>query len=110
MKFHFGTKNLPVKNPAAMSSNRFGKRPPVFQWNDKHYKFLLRPPLLRWMNLLLGAFAIGFIYKGAYRFTAGNTSVAIAAATIAGLTPQFLHLTSTITNGASAYLAGAYLF
>jgi hypothetical protein len=100
----------PRRNPAVTGTERFGSRPPLFLWSAENYRFMLGPQLLRWANLVLGALTVWLTYRGACRFAPGAAPVAVAATAVVALTPQFVHLTASISNDASAYLAGAYLF
>ncbi|HUF40139.1 MAG TPA: hypothetical protein VMN57_16565 [Anaerolineales bacterium] len=82
----------------------------LWDWNRDTYRFLAGPLLLRWLNIAVGLAAVVFIYRGALIFTFGNTSLALAAAALIGLTPQFLHIAASVSNDPLAYLTGAVLF
>jgi hypothetical protein len=82
----------------------------VHDWNAENYRFLFGPLLLRWLNLLPGLATLWLIYAAARRFAAESREVALATTAFAGLTPQFLHNSSSVSNDALANLAGALLF
>jgi hypothetical protein len=82
---------------------------PVFSWSDGNYRFLPGLYLLRWLNILLGAASLGFIYAAAKGF-AGEGQIPLAALALAALTPQFLHTSSSVANDMLGVLAGSLLF
>lgn len=89
----------------------FPSRPaPRFDWTAENYRFMLGPQLLRWLDLLLGSLSVYFIYKGTRRFVPQSTAIPLATTSLAGLTPQFLHMAASVNNDALANLAGAFLF
>jgi len=110
---------------------------PIFDWSDENYQFLPGLYLLRWLNILMGAGALGLNYAAMRRlslkklgfsnsheensppyslsdppFAEKNPgfSPALAALALAALTPQFLHTTSSVANDTLGILAGAILF
>ena len=79
-----------------------------FEWTDANYHFLWGAYLLRWVNLLLGGIALWLNWK---TFTQiASSSLALSALTLAALTPQYLHIVSSVNNDALGTLAGALLF
>lgn len=82
----------------------------LWDWNSENYRTLPGPLFLRWLNILVGAAAVGFIYRGALIFTGANPYLSIAAASLIGLSPQFLHMSASVNNDPLAYLTGAVLF
>ena len=85
-----------------------------YDWTADNYRFIWGAYFLRWLSIPLGGLALYFIYKGARRFTAhfGRPGVVISLATttLVGLTPQFLHNSSALSNDPPANAAGAGLF
>lgn len=83
---------------------------PRFNWNQENYRFLVGPHLLRWLNLSIGALALCLIYAGARRFAPDIPAVSLATVSVAGLTPQFVHISTSVSNDPLATLGGAGLF
>ncbi len=82
----------------------------IYDWTDENYRFLLGPQLLRWINLLAGGAALFINYRAMRRLLPRSEEVAVAAVLLAGLTPQYLHTVSYVSNDALGILAGATLF
>jgi len=81
-----------------------------FDWNDSNYRFLLGVYTLRWINILFGALALWFNWK-AFRWIApAKSTLQLSALALTSLTPQFLHIMSSVNNDALGTLAGAILF
>jgi hypothetical protein len=78
-----------------------------FDWTDENYTFYWGVYVLRWVNLIAGAGALWLNWK-AFRQIAPST-LALAALALAALTPQYLHITSSVNNDALGALAGASL-
>jgi len=86
------------------------RRPPRFAWNEANYRFLWGPQILRWLGVATGALALHWIAVGVRQLTPGSETLGLAAAALAGLTPQFVHISASISNDPASYLAGALLF
>ena len=81
-----------------------------FDWTADNYRFLLGVYMLRWINIFFGAFALWLNWK-AYRIIAPEkSSLRITALALAALTPQYLHIMSSVNNDALGTFAGALLF
>ncbi len=84
---------------------------PIFFWSADNYLFLPGLYLLRWLNILLGAGALGLNYAAMKRFTHPDLSpLPLTALALGALAPQFLHTTATVANDTLGILAGASLF
>ena len=83
---------------------------PIYPWTAENYQFLPGLYTLRWLNLLLSAGALGLNYNAIRRFTGGNASIALTALALGALTPQYLHISSAVSNDVLGILAGAFLF
>jgi hypothetical protein len=91
-----------------------------YNWQPENYRLMWGPLLLRWLNIGAGAGALLFIGRATRRLAGGwrvaeelgaaTPAVPLATMALAGLTPQFLHVTAAISNDALAFLAGAALF
>lgn len=81
-----------------------------FDWNDGNYRFLLGVYALRWMNLLFGALALWLNWKTFKWIAPDKPSLQLSALALAALTPQYLHIMSSVNNDALGTLAGALLF
>jgi len=81
-----------------------------FDWNDSNYRFLLGVYALRWVNLLFGALALWLNWKTFKLITPDKPTLQLSALALAGLTPQYLHIMSSVNNDALGTLAGALLF
>jgi hypothetical protein len=81
-----------------------------FDWNDGNYRFLLGVYALRWMNLLFGALALWFNWKTFKLIAPDKPALQLSALALAALTPQYLHIMSSVNNDAFGTLAGALLF
>ena len=79
-----------------------------FDWTDKNYQFIWGVYLLRWLNIIFGAAALWLNWK-TFKQIAPST-LALAALAFGALTPQYLHITSSINNDVLGTLAGALLF
>ena len=88
----------------------FTIRQPVrrFDWNDETYDFFWAVYILRWVNLLFGGLALWLSWKALKQIA--PSALALAALALAALTPQYLHITSSINNDTLGALAGALLF
>lgn len=82
----------------------------MFFWSSENYRFLLGVYMLRWVNILLGALALRLSWKAFRILAPEKPSLGIAALALAALTPQFLHIMSSVSNDAVGTLAGAALF
>lgn len=81
-----------------------------FDWNDGNNRFLPGVYALRWINLLFGALALWISWKAFCLIAPDQRTLRIAALLLAALTPQYLHIMSSVNNDALGTLAGAYLF
>jgi len=79
-----------------------------FDWTDENYDFYWGVYLLRWTNIILGSIALWLNWKAFKQMAA--SSLALAALALAALTPQYLHIMSSVNNDALGTLAGAWLF
>lgn len=78
-----------------------------FEWTDENYTFFWGVYLLRWLNMVIGGTALWVNWK-TFRQIAPPT-LALAALALAALTPQYLHITSSVNNDALGALTGALL-
>jgi hypothetical protein len=81
-----------------------------FDWSDANYRFLLGVYALRWLNILVGAAALWLNRKAFRRLVPDQPELQIAALGLAALTPQYLHIMSSVSNDAAGALGGALLF
>jgi hypothetical protein len=81
-----------------------------FDWNDKNYRFLLGVYVLRWINILFGGLALWLNWKTFKLIIPKKAILSISALAITALTPQYLHIMSSVNNDAIGTLAGALLF
>jgi hypothetical protein len=86
------------------------KPEPRFEWSDENYRFLWGLYILRWINILFGGLALWLNWKTFKLIAPEKTSLWLAALALAALTPQYLHIMSSVNNDAIATLAGALLF
>jgi hypothetical protein len=92
-------------------------RPPIsevglptrYEWTAENYRPLWGARILRWLNIIPGAFTLLFIYKGSKRLFP-DSPIPLAATALAGLTPQFLHNTAAISNDPLGNMTGAFFF
>jgi len=82
----------------------------MFHWKPANYRFLLGVYMLRWINILFGAFALWLNWKSFRLLAPEKPGLRLAALAVAALTPQYLHIMSSVSNDASGTLAGALLF
>jgi hypothetical protein len=88
----------------------FGVPERRFDWTPENYRFLLGVYTLRWVNILIGAIALGVNWK-AFRLIAPDDSILrLSVIALAALTPQYLHITSSVNNDTLGALAGAVVF
>src|SRR5688500_4446708 len=66
--------------------------------------------MLRWVNILFGALALWLNWKVFKLIAPGSPWLRIAALALMALTPQYLHIMSSVNNDALGTLAGALLF
>jgi len=83
---------------------------PRYEWDNESYRFLLGVYLLRWINILFGAGALWFNWKAIKLAAPDNPNLQLAALSLAGLVPQYLHIMAAVNNDAPAAMAGAALF
>jgi hypothetical protein len=66
--------------------------------------------MLRWLNLLLGALAVWLNWKTFKKIVPEQPTLCLGALVLAALTPQYLHIMSSVNNDVLGTLAGALLF
>lgn len=81
-----------------------------FDWTAENYRFLLGVYALRWINILFGALALWLNWKTFNLVAPEKPTLRLAALALAALTPQYLHIMSSVSNDALGTLAGALLF
>ena len=81
-----------------------------FDWNAENYRFLLGAYILRWINILFGALALWLNWKTFRLVVPAQPALRLAALALAALTPQYLHIMSSINNDVWGTAAGALLF
>jgi hypothetical protein len=86
------------------------KPEPRFDWNDENYYFLWGMYILRWINILFGGLALWLNWKTFKLIAPEQAALCLAGLALAALTPQYLHIMSSVNNDALATLAGALLF
>jgi hypothetical protein len=86
------------------------KPEPRFEWNDKTYRFLWGMYILRWINIVFGGSALWLNWKTFKLIAPEKITLCLSALALAALTPQYLHIMSSVNNDAIATLAGALLF
>ncbi|HKY54127.1 MAG TPA: hypothetical protein VJM08_07480 [Anaerolineales bacterium] len=83
---------------------------PRFDWNHKNYRFLLGIYLLRWINILFGGLALWLNWKTFCLIAPDKVTLRLGALALAALTPQYLHIMSSVNNDVWGTVAGALLF
>jgi hypothetical protein len=81
-----------------------------FDWNDGNYRFLLGVYALRWLNILFGGLALWLNWKAFKLIIPQKETLHLGALALAALTPQYLHIMSSVNNDTIGTLAGALLF
>lgn len=81
-----------------------------FEWTDQNYHFLWGAYILRWVNIVVGGLALWLNWKTFKKITPNEPFLCLAALACAALTPQYLHITSSVNNDTLGALAGALLF
>ncbi len=81
-----------------------------FDWNVDNYRFLLGVYTLRWINILFGGLALWLNWKTFNLVAPDRPTLRLTALALAALTPQYLHIMSSVNNDALGTLAGALLF
>src|SRR5688500_2516433 len=66
--------------------------------------------MLRWVNILFGALALWLNWKAYHVIAPGSPWLRITALALMALTPQYLHIMSSVNNDALGTVAGALLF
>jgi hypothetical protein len=82
----------------------------LFHWKTANYRFLLGVYMLRWINILFGAFSLWLNWKALRLLAPEKPGLRLAGLALAALTPQHLHIMSSVSNDASGTMAGALLF
>ncbi|MDQ3004804.1 MAG: hypothetical protein M3R47_05400, partial [Chloroflexota bacterium] len=83
---------------------------PRFDWNAENYRFLPGVYMLRWVNILFGALALWLSWKTFRIIAPDKPTLQLAALALMALTPQYLHIMSSVNNDALGTVAGALLF
>lgn len=81
-----------------------------FDWNDENYHFLWGLYILRWVNIVFGGIALWLNWKTFKLITPEKGTLCLSALALAALTPQYLHIMSSVNNDVLGTLAGAFLF
>ena len=81
-----------------------------FDWNAENYRFLLGVYILRWVNILFGALALWLNWKAFQVIAPDSPWLRIGALSLMALTPQYLHIMSSVNNDTLGTVAGALLF
>src|SRR5215207_9984288 len=81
-----------------------------FDWNAENYRFLLGVYMLRWVNILFGALALWLSWKAFQVIAPDSPWLRIATLALMALTPQYLHIMSSVNNDTLGTVAGALLF
>jgi hypothetical protein len=81
-----------------------------FDWNAENYRFLLGVYMLRWVNILFGAIALWLNWKTFRIIVPDKPGLQLSALALMALTPQYLHIMSSVNNDTLGTLAGALLF
>jgi hypothetical protein len=90
---------------------RFIRQPiRIFDWKEANYRFLVGAHILRWLNILIGGGALWLNWSAFRLISPGEPTQRLAAIALGALTPQYLHIMSSISNDALGALAGALLF
>jgi hypothetical protein len=66
--------------------------------------------VLRWINILFGGLALWLNWRTFKLIAPTKVALCLAGLALAALTPQYLHIMSSVNNDALATLAGALLF
>ena len=82
----------------------------MFHWTPANYRLLLGVYMLRWINILFGALALWLNWKAFRLLVPEKLGLRLAALALGALTPQYLHIMSSVSNDASGTLAAALLF
>lgn len=91
---------------------KYNIRIPVrrFDWTDENYRFLLGVYALRWINIFFGSIALWLNWKTFKWVVPEKATLGLSALAVAALTPQYLHIMSSVNNDTIGSLAGALLF
>jgi hypothetical protein len=81
-----------------------------FEWTDQNYRFIWGAYILRWVNIAFGGIALWLNWKTFRLIAPNHPALCLAASALAALTPQYLHIMSSVNNDALGTLAGALLF
>lgn len=102
---HFSDYYLPPHQPRNLR-----KPLAMFHWTPENYRFLLGVYSLRWINILFGALALWLSWKAFQLLAPEKPGLPLAGLALAALTPQFLHIASSVSNDMVGAAAGALLF
>ena len=83
---------------------------PRFDWNAENYRFLLGVYMLRWINILFGALALCLNWKAFRLIVPDKPTLQLSALALMALTPQYLHIMSSVNNDVWGTVAGGLLF
>jgi hypothetical protein len=81
-----------------------------FDWTDENYDFFGGAYLLRWINIISGGIALWLNWKAFKGLAPTEPTLCLSAVVLAALTPQYLHIMSSVNNDVLGTLAGALLF
>jgi hypothetical protein len=81
-----------------------------FEWTDQNYRFIWGAYILRWVNIAFGGIALWLNWKTFRLIAPNHPALCLTALALAALTPQYLHIMSSVNNDALGTLAGALLF
>ena len=81
-----------------------------FEWTDENYWFVPGVYILRWVNIIFGGIALWLNWKTFRLLAPTKPALCLAALAFAALTPQYLHIASSVNNDMVGALAGALLF
>lgn len=82
----------------------------MYEWTDGNYHFRLGVYSLRWLNILIGGAALWCFWSASRLLAPEAPWLRVGALALAALTPQYLHIMSSVSNDAVGTLAGAALF
>lgn len=82
----------------------------MFSWTEENYRLLLGVYILRWINILIGALALFVSWKTFCLLAPEKPGLRLAGLALAALTPQFLHIASSVSNDTVGVAAGALQF
>ncbi|HLF74575.1 MAG TPA: hypothetical protein VI524_09525 [Anaerolineales bacterium] len=82
----------------------------MFFWTAENDRLMLGVYSLRWVNVLLGGLALWLSWQAFSLLAPERPALRLASLALGALTPQYLHIMSSVSNDAAGTLAGALLF